>query len=329
MAKECLINLVHARPAIWDKKSSQYSDRITKGRIWEEIFQDVTPNWTSMNAKQRKIRGKKIITRWTSIRDRFRRELNEEAEQSRSGAGTSQKRRRSPFFEMLGFLRSVMDLRSTSTNISEMEEEEGNSESGTVIQTPESVQDPITSEHGAEQLLSSETSTQPPACRTDQERQERQHVPNCSVRATTSRQRGGQSRPDIEGAMIQFMEDMRERRRAESRDPFSDPANQDAVYLRSLYHQLAQVPMHRKMEVHMSLFNFTGVCVRAAIAGDPMPPLINEQQRPYQHPYALDPAPLNLTSRMYHHQYPTPHQPTTGVHNAVTPPQVAPYYQDL
>ncbi|PIO25718.1 hypothetical protein AB205_0094590 [Aquarana catesbeiana] len=232
---------------------------------------------------------------------------------------------------MLGFLRSVMDLRSTSTNISETEEEEVDSDSATAIQTTESVPDDITSEHGAEQPVSSEPSTHPAACRTTaQERQERQRVPNRSVPATTTRQRGGQSRPDIEGAMIQFMEDMRERRRAETRDSFSDPANQDAVYLRSLYHQLAQVPMHRKMEVHMSLFNFTGACVRAAIAGDPMPPLINEQQRPYQHPYALDPAPLNLTSQqMYHHQYPTPHQPTTSVRNAVTPPQVAPYYQDL
>ncbi|PIO38564.1 hypothetical protein AB205_0003760 [Aquarana catesbeiana] len=179
-----------------------------------------------------------------------------------------------------------MDLRSTSTNISETEEEEGDSDSG--IQATENVPNEITAEHGAEQSVSSEPSPHSAASRTTaQERQERQRVPNRSVRATTTRQRGGQSRPDIEGAMIQFMEDMRERRRAETRDPFSDPSNPDAVYLRSLYHQLTQVPMHRKMEVHMSLYNFPGVCVRAAISGDPMPPLINEQQRPYQG-YALD-----------------------------------------
>ncbi|PIO31301.1 hypothetical protein AB205_0022490, partial [Aquarana catesbeiana] len=229
---------------------------------------------------------------------------------------------------MLGCLRTVMDLRSTSTNISETEEKEGDSDSGNAIQATENVPEEITAEHGAEQPVSSEPSPHSAASRTTaQERQERQRVPNRSVRATTTRQRGGQSRPDIEGAMIQFMEDMRERRRAETRDPFSDPSNKDAVYLRSLYHQLTQVPMHRKMEVHMSLYNFTGACLRAAISGDPMSPLINEQQRPYQG-YALDPAPLNLTShQMYHHQYPTPHQqhqPTTSVHNAVTPPQVAP-----
>lgn len=128
--------------------------------------------------------GKKIITHWTSIRDRFRRELNDEAEQSRSGAGTSQKRK-SLFFEILGFLRTVMDLRSTSTNISE--KEEGDSDSGTAIQTTENVPEEITLEHGAEQPVSSEPSPHSAACRTTaQERQERR-VPNRSARATTTR----------------------------------------------------------------------------------------------------------------------------------------------
>ncbi|PIO09946.1 hypothetical protein AB205_0181810, partial [Aquarana catesbeiana] len=123
------------------------------------------------------MQAKKIITRWTSIRDRFRRELNDEAEQSRSGAGTSQKRK-SPFFEMLGFLRTVMDLRSTSTNISETEEEEGDSDSGNVIQATENVPEEITAQHGAEQPVSSEPSPHSAASRTTaQERQERQRVP--------------------------------------------------------------------------------------------------------------------------------------------------------
>lgn len=68
--------------------------------------------------------GQKIVTRWTSQRDRYRREFKGEAEDKRSGAGAS-KKRRSPFFEMLDFLRNVMELRHTITNISEIEERRG------------------------------------------------------------------------------------------------------------------------------------------------------------------------------------------------------------
>lgn len=70
------------------------------------------------------MRGQKIVTRWTSQRDRYRREFKGEAEDKRSGAGAS-KKRRSPFFEMLDFLRNVMELRHTITNISEIEERRG------------------------------------------------------------------------------------------------------------------------------------------------------------------------------------------------------------
>ncbi|PIO31302.1 hypothetical protein AB205_0022490, partial [Aquarana catesbeiana] len=79
---------------------------------------------------------------------------------------------------MLGCLRTVMDLRSTSTNISETEEKEGDSDSGNAIQATENVPEEITAEHGAEQPVSSEPSPHSAASRTTaQERQERQRVP--------------------------------------------------------------------------------------------------------------------------------------------------------
>lgn len=34
---EKLINLIHVRPAIWDMRSEEYSNKLIKKRSWEEI----------------------------------------------------------------------------------------------------------------------------------------------------------------------------------------------------------------------------------------------------------------------------------------------------
>ncbi|XP_040177472.1 golgin subfamily A member 6-like protein 22 [Rana temporaria] len=186
VSHERLIQLVHVRPALWDKRSAEYSDRNTISVKWEEIFKEVTPNWLSLSSKQRRIRGDKIITRWRSLRDRYRRELKEEAKESRSRAGSSQKKK-SPFFEMLDFLRSVMDLRSTTSKISETEEE-GNAEDtqqapeeemGFGDNQPGPEENPSSHQPGPEENLSSQSA----ATATLQ----RQRVPIRSVGATASK----------------------------------------------------------------------------------------------------------------------------------------------
>lgn len=78
--------------------------------------------------------------------------------------------------------------------------------------------------------------------------------------------------------------------RADNKDPFSDPNNEDATFLRSLYHHLQKVPNPRKMDVQLAICNFTGVCVRAAMSGDPMPPVITPLQRPFHSEQAPPPS---------------------------------------
>ncbi|PIO39710.1 hypothetical protein AB205_0200360 [Aquarana catesbeiana] len=90
------------------------------------------------------------MTRWRSLRDRYRRELKEEAKESRSEAGSF--RKKSPFFEMLDFLKCVMDLRSTTSNISETEEE-----GGAVDTQPAQKEDMGVNEQGPEENPSSQS----------------------------------------------------------------------------------------------------------------------------------------------------------------------------
>lgn len=62
----------------------------------------------------------------------------------------------------------------------------------------------------------------------------------------TSQLHRGQSNPDMDSAMMLFMEDMRGMRRADSMDPFSEPANPDATFLRNLYDNIGQTPTQNK-----------------------------------------------------------------------------------
>ncbi|PIO22533.1 hypothetical protein AB205_0196640, partial [Aquarana catesbeiana] len=84
-------------------------------------------------------------------------------------------------------------------------------------------------------------------------------VPIRSVRATTSissRRCQFQPKPDMDGAMLSFIEEMKAMRRVDANDPFADPTNQDAIFVKNLYHHLGQVPTLRKMDVKIAIFNY-------------------------------------------------------------------------
>ncbi|XP_073471980.1 uncharacterized protein [Aquarana catesbeiana] len=214
---------------------------------------------------------------------------------------------------MLDFLRCVMDLRSTTSNISETEEE------GDAVDTqPAQEEDVGVTKQGPEENQSSQSTATATL--------DRQRVPIRSVGATTprARKRHGHPKRDMDAAMLGFMEEMRATRRADTTDPFSDPNNQDASFARNLYHHLVRVPNERKMDVQMSIFNFTGVCIRAAMSGEPMPPVITHHQRPYHGEQA--------PQHSFHPYHPgiNPHHQRAPAHtgqNVVPPPQVAPTYE--
>ncbi|XP_077334746.1 uncharacterized protein LOC143976197 [Lithobates pipiens] len=205
-----------------------------------------------------------------------------------------------------------MNLRNTTSNISDTEEEGG------AVDTQPAAEEDI-GVGGREQAPEEMPSSQSTATL---ERRVPQRVPIRSVTTASRSKRHGQHRPDMDGAMLSFMQEMTAMRRADSNDPFADPNNEDASFVKNLYHHLSKVPTVRKMDVHMAIFNFTGVCVRAALSGDPMPPVITHPQRPYgeqasQHPY---PHPYHHPGIIPHHQ----RAPAPTAQNFAPPPQVAP-----
>lgn len=49
---EKLIDLIHIRPAIWDMRSEDYSNKIVKKRCWEEITNEFIAEDATQDAKR-------------------------------------------------------------------------------------------------------------------------------------------------------------------------------------------------------------------------------------------------------------------------------------
>ncbi|PIO30118.1 hypothetical protein AB205_0216730, partial [Aquarana catesbeiana] len=114
ISHEAIIAPVHARPELWDSECPGYADRVLKRSKWEEVF--VTPHWDDLSATEQDNRGKEVYTRWRSLRDRYKKELNEERSADRSGA-PSTRRRPNPHAEALSFLRRTTEMRSTVSSV--------------------------------------------------------------------------------------------------------------------------------------------------------------------------------------------------------------------
>lgn len=52
---------VQKRPALYDTTMRQYSDRNTKSKLWEEVFQHVVDNWMTLSEAERKKKSKFIL----------------------------------------------------------------------------------------------------------------------------------------------------------------------------------------------------------------------------------------------------------------------------
>ncbi|PIO27363.1 hypothetical protein AB205_0176990 [Aquarana catesbeiana] len=75
----------------------------------------------------------------------------------------------------------------------------------------------------------------------------------------------------MDKAMKSFMDEVTSFKRQESKDPFCDPNNSNASFLRTIYHTLQKALAERQMEIHMGIFNYVGGCIRAAESGMPLP----------------------------------------------------------
>ncbi|PIO02753.1 hypothetical protein AB205_0182370, partial [Aquarana catesbeiana] len=119
--------------------------------------------------------------------------------------------------------------------------------------------------------------------------------------------------------MKSFMDEMTSFKRQESKDPFCDPNNSNASFLRTIYHTLLKAPAERQMEIHMGIFNYVGGCIRAAESGMPLPTISHYEppQRSYRQ-YSYES--LCLPAQPYLPPYPqTPVRAYSSMHNIQRP----------
>ncbi|KAM7357103.1 uncharacterized protein ACRADG_002600 [Cochliomyia hominivorax] len=64
-----LIHLVGERPALWDKTSEEYKDRLLKETSWREICTFINENYERMQPKAKTEFTRMIMRKWTHIRD--------------------------------------------------------------------------------------------------------------------------------------------------------------------------------------------------------------------------------------------------------------------
>ncbi|XP_056387616.1 uncharacterized protein LOC130282826 [Hyla sarda] len=105
-----LITAVSHQPAIWDARDPSYMDRLKRSHAWERVCQDVTEDWDDLHTKTQDLRLKDLQTRWRSLKDCYRRELQQQRKAEKSG-GPAVKRKTYLYFRQLHFLKPVLEAR--------------------------------------------------------------------------------------------------------------------------------------------------------------------------------------------------------------------------
>ncbi|XP_077339279.1 uncharacterized protein LOC143983449 isoform X1 [Lithobates pipiens] len=331
ISHEAIIALVQARPELWDSECPGYADRVLKRAKWEEVYKYVTPNWDEMSATEQDnrgeckvccvyaagytcilvkilppndqaivcflyIAGKEVYTRWRSLRDRYKKEVNEEKAAERSGA-PSTRRRPNPHAEALSFLRRTTEMRTTVSSVpvraSARRESSSPSPSG----------DADTSQETTETVSSQEyhPSTQEPAANPDRR-----------VRSTsTTRRTRTQQETPFEEYFNRIIEEMRNQSQNQAKDDeFLNISDPDVMFLRMLLCVIREIPADKRTEVRGDIHAYLTYIVSAC-----------KEQRPYPkfQPWAMG---FNSSSGSFSKPMPSQqcHDTTSAINPYVGPP---------
>ncbi|KAF5301289.1 hypothetical protein FQR65_LT19238 [Abscondita terminalis] len=115
---ELLINAIQERPAIWDMRSSDYSDKIKRKRSWEEVV--ILFSREDDTEEEKKKLGILLQKKWKNVRDRYSREV-----QQRKGKSGDGFKKKSPYVytQQLSFLEDTIKNRTTSNSMDNNEQE--------------------------------------------------------------------------------------------------------------------------------------------------------------------------------------------------------------
>ncbi|KAM4023552.1 uncharacterized protein ACNLHF_028229 [Anomaloglossus baeobatrachus] len=113
---DLLIDVVREREPLWNKRDRRHADVVVTRRLWEVVCHEVVEDWEDLDARAQNQARDRVIKRWRSLRDRFKREFNKEM-QAPSGSGG--RRSKYKYARALSFLRSTMMSRSTVSSTRE------------------------------------------------------------------------------------------------------------------------------------------------------------------------------------------------------------------
>ncbi|XP_040191378.1 uncharacterized protein LOC120940360 isoform X2 [Rana temporaria] len=295
ISHEAIIALVHARPELWDPECPGYADRVLKRSKWEEVYKFVTPNWDEMSATDQDNRGKEVYTRWRSLRDRYKKEVNEEKSAERSGA-PSTRRRANPHAEALSFLRRTTEMRAVPARAIARR----------ASSSPENNTE--TSQETIPETVSSQDYQEPP---------EPQGNLDKRARSSSTTRRPRQQETPFEDYFNRIIVEMRKQSQNDAKkDEFLNISDPDVIFLRMLLCVLREIPPEKRTDVRGDIHAYLTYIVSAC-----------KEQRPYPkfQPWALG---FNSPSGSLSQPMPSPEcRDTTPVMNSYAgpPPTYTPF----
>ncbi|PIO29221.1 hypothetical protein AB205_0154760 [Aquarana catesbeiana] len=296
ISHEAIIALVHAPPDLWDSECPEYADQVLKRSKWEEVYRFVTPHWDDMSATEQDNRGKEVYTRWRSLRNRYKKELNEERSADRSGA-PSTRRRPNPHAEALSFLRRTTEMRSTVSSVPARARRASSS--------PENDHADPSQETNSETVSSQDYQpvTQEPAANLNR------RIRSTSTTHRTCRTQQG---PPFEEYFDRIIQEMRNQSQqpATKVDEFLNISDPDVIFLRMSLCVVREIPPDKRTEVRGDIHAYLTYIVSAC-----------KEQRPYPRfqPWGLG---FNTPSGSFNkpmpsHQY---HETTPAMNPYAGPP---------
>ncbi|XP_069624009.1 uncharacterized protein [Ranitomeya imitator] len=105
-----LIEAVREREPLWNMADRSHADQFVTRQLWEQICVNIVANWEDLYPRQHTRELERVMKRWQSLKDLFKREFNKEMQ------APSALRGRRPQYKYscaLSFLRETMLRRST------------------------------------------------------------------------------------------------------------------------------------------------------------------------------------------------------------------------
>ncbi|XP_073403722.1 uncharacterized protein [Dendrobates tinctorius] len=104
------MDVVREREPLWNMGDRRHADVVVTRGLWEEVCHKVVEDWEDLDARAQNQVRDRVIKRWRSLRDRFKREFNKEMP---APSGSGGRRSKYKYARALSFPRATMVSRST------------------------------------------------------------------------------------------------------------------------------------------------------------------------------------------------------------------------